>query len=1725
MVYNQNRFTNNSKFFFQIYQIFFLINIIKSQANECEKQKPFFKSNECTNLCTKEEYDSKFCILTNHIIKSQNLTNIIYIGDFKFRYVNFASYSNGDMVFETTSNSELNKRIFYGLKQNGRPLFKDKNNGDEIPFYSKKTNNEAKFESESLVIKHSLNGKEYYLSISKEDCYTELFDFENDEYFSKTTSLFVSFLNVESLRHSFFPLSTKNTGNNYYYMFCFVGSYNNPFDPGTFLFFQKHIFKEGEFSKETTFVTGTHESNGFGKGISCFQSESEFIICLYLTKIDETIYINFMKYEQDLQNSKNYNFSLTYTDEEIFLKCLHLKGDVGLFAYYLDLDYQGILYPVFDFKIFNKDTNEFEPDLSFFNGFVTIKKYQFNTNLLLNDIIKLSEKKIIYSATSQDKESIYIISINFFGDMPMKIKMRYYEIKSYLLYNYKILFELRIHKYNNFIAFASSFCPDVECSLDEHEHYSALMIFSYPNSTDDKLYLDQFLFNNNNITINNIEIDLKNKFKIENNIFGYILSNIKIKKVSECEAYKLYSSKNEINEIVDNYTLEKDENIKIKSRNNNIYPRLNCKIEYHFNVIEPELFIYDLYPSELEGDSEYGGYFEIGQYEGRLTYFYIILNQEFTSECENIYCDLCRKESNNINSYCITCKSNYNITKVNGEENKFCFLGSKTDTIASNEPKNDVITYNEPQTDIITYNEPKTDIITYNEPKTDIITYNKPKTDIIPYDEPKTNTIAYNLPKTNIITNNGPKTDIITYNELKTNIITYDESKTNIINYDESKTDIITYDETKSDIISYDEPKTNIITYDETKTDIITYDEPKTDIIIYDESKSDIITYDEPKTDIITYDETKTHIIIYDETKTDKLTYDESQTDIISYDESKTDMITNDKLKTDIINNDETKTGIINYDELKTYIITNPEPKTDIIAYNENKTAIITNDKILVDSELSSGKIIEKTDIKDESKKDKDICKNDEIVNNKCQDKTLNEEQIEDLYKDIKNSYIKKNTTVNNTIIKTQNVIYQISKIEEQEMYDNLDVSNIDLGACKDKLIKYYSIPKDESLIIYKVDIKSQDLTQTFVQYEVYDPISLISLNLSICNDVKITISSPVVLDNLTSSLYDSLKKSGYDLFNKDDSFYTDICSTYTTENGTDIILADRNKIIYNNNGNISPCQKGCELLNYNSTTRKAKCNCLPQESGTKFDLIYSWNKFDKYIITDSFLSTLKNSNFLVLKCYKLAIALTNILSNKGRILMTIIISLSLILLIVFCFCDFKRITYYIKSIYDLKIINNNSKKNDKSNIKINKIHQTKKNNSKIQTKAFIRKNKKSFSTNKKIVNKNIKAKDNQKKTKKTLSAINKMNQKIKNKKEPPKKKLNNSMNSHTSLNSFKNNEFNPSSIILLKDKMKKKKKKKEGGVNIINIKNFQIKNVEKNINFSKNIADEKNEKKNTFKTILKRRINKDSTKSIKSNYKISKYNTKFNKKIENKDNIREINNDYTYKNLNDQELNTLEYEIAIILDKRTYCQYYCSLLKKKHLILFTFYPNNDYNLVTLKICLFLLSFSLYFTINGFFFSDDTMHKIYEDKGAYNILFQIPQILYSSVVSSFINMILKKLSLSENNIISIKQEKNIRKLLEYSQKIKNCLIIKFIIFFILKYLFLLFFWYFISCFCAVYTNTQIILINDSLISFCLSMVYPIGLYLLPGFFRISALRAKGKNKQFIYKISKIIALI
>ena len=240
---------------------------------------------------------------------------------------------------------------------------------------------------------------------------------------------------------------------------------------------------------------------------------------------------------------------------------------------------------------------------------------------------------------------------------------------------------------------------------------------------------------------------------------------------------------------------------------------------------------------------------------------------------------------------------------------------------------------------------------------------------------------------------------------------------------------------------------------------------------------------------------------------------------------------------------------------------------------------------------------------------------------------------------------------------------------------------------------------------------------------------------------------------------------------------------------------------------------------------------------------------------------------------------------------------------------------------------------------------------------------------------------------------------------------------------------------------------------------------------------------------------------------------------IENRDKNKTIVIKYT-----EYEINILSYEEAIKIDKRSYITYYMSLLKTKHIFLSIFY-NNKYNSPIVKLVLFFFSFGLNYTINSVFYNDDTIHNISIKKGKYDFIYQLPKIIYSNIISIFITSFMNFLSSSEKQIINAKHiniATNSEKILS---KLKTILLIKFIFFYVFSGLFMIFFWVYISCFCIAYKNTQLYLIKDTLISFFLSLFYPILYYLVPGIFRIYSLKDEKKSKKCMYNLSKLIQSI
>ena len=175
-----------------------------------------------------------------------------------------------------------------------------------------------------------------------------------------------------------------------------------------------------------------------------------------------------------------------------------------------------------------------------------------------------------------------------------------------------------------------------------------------------------------------------------------------------------------------------------------------------------------------------------------------------------------------------------------------------------------------------------------------------------------------------------------------------------------------------------------------------------------------------------------------------------------------------------------------------------------------------------------------------------------------------------------------------------------------------------------------------------------------------------------------------------------------------------------------------------------------------------------------------------------------------------------------------------------------------------------------------------------------------------------------------------------------------------------------------------------------------------------------------------------------------------------------------------------------------------------------------------IKIDLLLLSFCMNYFINSLFFNQSVIHRIYKDEGIYNFGFFLLFIFLSFLISNTLFIIIKYFSLSERNIYEIKKQKSLPKAETMAEKVKSLLIKKYFCFYIVGMIFLLFLWYYLSSFGAVYQNTQRYVIINTAISFAIFLIYPFFINLFPGILRYYSLT--NSNNECIYKFSKIIQL-
>ena len=645
--------------------------------------------------------------------------------------------------------------------------------------------------------------------------------------------------------------------------------------------------------------------------------------------------------------------------------------------------------------------------------------------------------------------------------------------------------------------------------------------------------------------------------------------------------------------------------------------------------------------------------------------------------------------------------------------------------------------------------------------------------------------------------------------------------------------------------------------------------------------------------------------------------------------------------------------------------------------YISHVTNIITTDKItdnnniLNFSEKMSQDNIFKENINLENQYNLTNQKLIDFIRNMILNRTI-------IYSDI----IDKN---NNLLIKENNNIYEITTLDKLKNNGN-NISKINLDNCENKLKTIYNIDRNLSLILFKIDYYIEGLLIPFIGYELFHSLNNSLLDLNYCSNETSNITIPVEINEEEVYKYDP-----------NSEYYTDDCSPYTTNNGTDILLIDRQNEFIDNN--MSLCENNCSFEKYDEKEKIVVCKCLIK----KKQIILSEVLNNTNILNNEFSNN--SPNTVTMKCYYVLFTKEGIVNNIESYILIFIITIFISLSILFYKCGYQFLIDEMSEIILLK-------------------------------------------------------------------------------------------------EGGKNNNYN---IYDTKD---------EGEKNLGPKNNKQNKNKEKIITFKKR-KKVKKKKKGVIKIKGKNNSSKIETKEF------SNIGLKIN--FNNNPNLKSNESNENSMNFIDYELNNFSYENALKYDKRTHIKYYFSLVKSKHPLIFIFILS-DYNSKIIKLSIFLLFFSIIYTTNTVFFNEDIIHQIYKE-GFYNIVNLLPQMTYSFIISHSLFLIIKHIFLSERNIIEIKHEKDLKNVNDKMLDLKKCLAIKYVCFYVFGTIILIFVWYYLSTFGAVFQNSQKHLIKNIFVSLALSFIYPFIINLLPCIFRFLSLKDEKSQRKSLYNFSKIIQFI
>jgi hypothetical protein len=244
---------------------------------------------------------------------------------------------------------------------------------------------------------------------------------------------------------------------------------------------------------------------------------------------------------------------------------------------------------------------------------------------------------------------------------------------------------------------------------------------------------------------------------------------------------------------------------------------------------------------------------------------------------------------------------------------------------------------------------------------------------------------------------------------------------------------------------------------------------------------------------------------------------------------------------------------------------------------------------------------------------------------------------------------------------------------------------------------------------------------------------------------------------------------------------------------------------------------------------------------------------------------------------------------------------------------------------------------------------------------------------------------------------------------------------------------------------------------------------------------------------------------------------------IKNEDNQNNI--DINIDEFLEPDLDDMDYDDAIVYDKRPFCVYYWEHLKDKQMIINTFCNNEFLKPITMKLLLLILCFELYFVVNGLFYSEKYISELFHStkEETFFSFFErsIEKIFYTAFVGVILEYIIGFFFIEEKKIkkLYLREKENFVKLKYEIFKIIKNIKTRFNCFIIFCFIISIFSWYYVNCFNNVYPGVKIEWIKSSITIILIMQLLPFITIFIETILRTLSFKCKSER---LYELKKYL---